>query len=157
MICGQQGAGKTTLALTLARELPAVRFSLDEWIVDLFGKTMPEPMTGGWWIEHAERCAAVLWPTARQALAAGTDVVLDYGFPTRAHRAQYFQLAGDAGARTKLYVVTADGRVRRKRVLARNRKRPETFALLVTEAMFDGFPFEPLGRDEVRGAVKIVT
>jgi predicted kinase len=113
LICGEQGAGKTTLALRLARELSAVRFSLDEWIVQLFGKTMPTPMNSVWWVEHAKLCSTVIWTTARQLLAAGTDVILDFGFASRAHRSESLDRAWEAGAEAKIHVVTADRDVRR--------------------------------------------
>ncbi|NJC23977.1 putative kinase [Arthrobacter pigmenti] len=36
LLCGLNGAGKTTYARQLEHELPAVRFSLDEWMLHLF-------------------------------------------------------------------------------------------------------------------------
>ena len=138
IICGPIGAGKTTRAQQLARELPGVRFSLDEWIVTHFGKEMPEPMNIEWWTERADRCITLIWAMCRQLLALDVDVVLDCGAPSRAHREQWRELAREAGASVKLHVVTADPSVRRERVRARNRGKPETFALTVTDAMFEG-------------------
>jgi len=37
MIHGYLGTGKTTFARKLERELPAIRFSHDEWITRIFG------------------------------------------------------------------------------------------------------------------------
>ena len=87
MICGTLGAGKTTLARRLARETEGVRFSLDEWIMQLFGSEAPEPMQYLWWVEHAQRCSLQIWALCRQLLSHDRDVILDFGFPTREHRA----------------------------------------------------------------------
>ena len=149
LICGQQGAGKTTCAIRLASERSAVRFSLDDWIMGLFGSEAPEPMQGQWWIERAERCSLQIWQVCRRLLDLGTDVVLDFGFAAHAHRQRFRELAAAAGARVELHVVTADVEERRTRVQARNVEKAETFALVVTEYMFDSFQFEPLAGDEL--------
>lgn len=36
LLCGLPGAGKTTLARRLEAGLPAIRFSLDEWMLRLY-------------------------------------------------------------------------------------------------------------------------
>ncbi len=155
LICGEQGAGKTTLARKLACELPAVRFSLDEWIMDLFGRQKPPTLTRQWWTEHAELCSDVIWATCLQLFRLQTSVILDFGFTERAHRARLFGRVHEAGARAQLHIVTAERETRRKRVHRRNRDRPETFALEVTDEMFDGFPFEPPTGDERVHAIAI--
>jgi len=138
LICGTLGAGKTTLARRLARETESVRFSLDEWIMQLFGTEAPEPMQFPWWVERAQRCSLQIWALCRQLLSVDRDVILDFGFPTREHRAEYIALARAAGATVKLYVVNADPSLRRQRVRSRNEQRAETFALTVTDGMFAG-------------------
>lgn len=149
LICGQQGAGKTTRAIRLASERCAVRFSLDDWIMGLFGSDAPEPMQGQWWIDRAERCSVQIWRLCQRLLELGTDVVLDFGFTDRVHRRRFRELAAGAGARVELHVVTADVALRRARVQARNAEKAQTFALVVTEHMFDSFEFEPLAGDEL--------
>jgi len=151
MICGTLGAGKTTLARRLASETRGVRFSLDEWIMQLFGTEAPEAMHFPWWHERAQRCSSQIWALCTQLLSHDLDVILDFGFALRQHRAEYLALARAAGARVKLYVVSADAPVRRQRVRARNEQRTETFALTVTDAMFDGSEtwWEPPTSDEL--------
>ena len=41
LVVGCTGAGKTTYARQLAAELGAVRFSIDEWMMALFGPDVP--------------------------------------------------------------------------------------------------------------------
>jgi predicted kinase len=151
MICGTLGAGKTTFARRLAHETRAIRFSLDEWIMQLFGTEAPEPMQFPWWVERAQRCSSQIWALCTQLLAHDRDVILDFGFPSRQHRAEYLALCRAAGAPVKLYVVNADAELRRQRVHVRNEERAETFALTVTDAMFEGSEswWEPPTSDEL--------
>lgn len=137
LLCGPVGAGKTTYARSLARELRAARFSLDEWVVGLFGKSMPDPLSLEWWTEHCDLCADRIWLTCRELLAVEIDVILDFGLPKRAHRERYRPLIAAAGARRRIHVIDADPAVRRERVLGRNREKGETYALQVTDEMFD--------------------
>jgi predicted kinase len=149
MIAGLIGSGKSTFARRLERELPALRISLDEWIVALFGAEMPDAMSFEWWSNRAHRCSRMAYSVAHQALAAGVDVVLDCGFLERWQRDEARRWAESAGATTRLYVLRADVAVRRARVERRNLERGDTFALVVTEAMFDALPWQPPDADEL--------
>lgn len=131
------GAGKTTRALELACDIPAARFSLDEWIVNLYGKELPESMTMEWWADHAARASSQIWAVCQQILALDRDVVLDFGFGTREQRKNFRALARLAGANVKLHVVVAESSERRRRVISRNQGTSPTFALRITDAMFD--------------------
>jgi len=82
LIHGYLGAGKTTFARRLERNIPAIRFSHDEWMVRFYGNDPP--------IEHfADYCRRVyeqmeeIWP---RCLELGLNVVLDFGFWTRRER-----------------------------------------------------------------------
>src|SRR5262245_52493419 len=136
MICGPLGAGKTTLARRLAEEHRALRFSLDEWVTQLFASEVPDPMVFEWWAEHCRRCSERIWSICGQVLVKGVDVVLDFGFPNAAHRDEYRRRAMQVGATVHLHVVSGGAALRWKRVQARNRGESETFALPVTRDMF---------------------
>jgi predicted kinase len=97
------------------------------------------------------------YAVARQALAAGTDVVLDCGFLERWQRDEARRWAESAGAASKLYFLRADAAVRRARVERRNRERGDTFALVVTDAMFDSLPWQPPDAEELIGGSVIDT
>src|SRR6186713_373493 len=116
MICGPLGAGKTTFARRLAHQTLSVRFSLDEWIMQLFGTEAPEPMHFPWWVERAQRCSSQIWALCSQLLSHELDVILDFGFGSRPQRAEYLALCRATGAQVKLYVVSADAELRRQRV-----------------------------------------
>jgi predicted kinase len=138
LICGPLGAGKTTLARRIAGEQGALRCSLDEWVMQLFGAEAPEPMVFEWWAERCRRCRERIWSMCEVVLARRLDVVLDFGFPSVSEREEYRQRALGAGASVHLHVVLASPALRWQRVQARNRDRAETFALVVTEGMFQG-------------------
>ncbi|GAB3533651.1 hypothetical protein GCM10027403_08040 [Arthrobacter tecti] len=100
LLCGLNGAGKTTYARQLERELPAVRFSLDEWMLRLF----PElPYSGDDYGRQASVCKDQLWTVALQVLATGTDVVLDWNQWSRRRRTFWKERANSAGYEALLH------------------------------------------------------
>jgi predicted kinase len=144
LIHGFLGAGKTTLARRLEAELGAVRFSPDEWMSRLYGDDPPAER----FADMLSRVYAIMdqqWPLL---LARGLDVVLDYGFWTRASRDHARAQAIAAGARSLLYWVRCGEEVARARCRARNADLRGS--LFIADATFDLLKnrFEPLGPDE---------
>jgi predicted kinase len=137
LICGPTGAGKTTFARELATERDALRFSIDEWMANLFAADTPDPLTFDWAIERVGRCETQIWQTGLAALAIGRDIVLDLGFTTREQRDRFRAQAMEAGHQVSLHHVTAARELRLERVHARNRDGSEVFAFEVTDGMFE--------------------
>lgn len=102
LLCGLPGAGKTTLARQLEAGLPAVRFSLDEWMLRLYPDLH---FAAGTYGELAETCKLLIWDTARQVLNGGTDVVLDWNQWSRGRRAAWAGRAEAAGAAVVVHYV----------------------------------------------------
>src|SRR6185503_13749938 len=96
LLCGLPGSGKTTLAQRLEGARPALRLAEDDWMVQLFGST-----TGH---GEAQRDAIkqIQWEIAVQVAQLGRDVVLDWGFWSRAEREDYRTRAATVGLRSEL-------------------------------------------------------
>ena len=116
LLCGLNGAGKTTLARELEKGLPAVRFSLDEWMLRLYPKVH---FASGEYGDLAESCKLLIWDTARQVLSSGTDVVLDWNQWSRGRRAAWRDRARTAGFPAVLHHVRTPLDVAIERVGAR--------------------------------------
>lgn len=102
LLCGLNGAGKTTLARELQASLPAVRYSLDDWMLRLYPGLH---YATGEYGRRAEACKLLIWDTALQVLEAGTDVVLDWNQWSSARRAEWRDRATGAGFAVLLHHV----------------------------------------------------
>ncbi len=110
---GLPSSGKTTLARELEQELPALRLTLDEWHIHLYGQDADDP-------EHDARHSlieALLWTVAGRALELGTNVILDYGLSAREEREAYRLRAKRLGAASEVHYldVPEDELLRRPR------------------------------------------
>lgn len=82
LICGTIASGKTTYARKLMAEKPALLLSVDEVTLALEGLLPPEKHDA-----TTLRVKQLLLAKARQALAAGLDVIFDWGFWQKEERA----------------------------------------------------------------------
>ena len=99
LLAGLNGAGKSTHARGLERACPAVRFTLDEWMLRLHRLRYDDPR----YPELADRCQDLIWDLALQVLATGVDVVLDWNQWSRARRQTWRDKAVAAGHRPVLH------------------------------------------------------
>ena len=128
LMVGLPCSGKTTLAQKLEQELAALRLTLDEWHIHLFGQDADEP-------EHDARhrlIEAILWKIASRALVLGTNVILDYGFWAREEREDYRLRAKQLGASSEVHYldVPEDELLRR---LEKRNSRPSQESFLISE------------------------
>jgi predicted kinase len=93
LMCGLVAGGKTTLAQQLAEELPALRFSRDEWMIRLYGHSYDDPR----YVERLEPCTELMWDVAVQALRLGVNVILDWNHWSRLRRTYALDRARAAG------------------------------------------------------------
>ena len=135
--CRCTGAGKTSYARKLADERGALRFSIDEWMMPLFGPDQPQPIRFDWMMERVNRCEAMIFTMTQQSVARGLPVVLDLGFTKKAHRDKFRSLCADAGLGVAVHFVDALRETRWRRVEQRNRDQGATFAMMVDRQMFD--------------------
>lgn len=100
LLYGFAGSGKSTLARQLERELPAVRFTLDEWMLRLYPELTIEDD------DYGRRAAAVrelIWSVAEQTLRTGSDAVLDWNAWSVERRAWARTRATAVGAEVVLH------------------------------------------------------
>jgi predicted kinase len=150
MVYGYIGAGKTTFARKLEHDLPAIRFTHDEWMTDLYGHDPPAELFPVYSARVSSRLDAV-W---KRCFELGLDVVLDLGFWSRAERDAAREFVGSVGGTHVLYALECPEDVMWSRVEHRNRNLGSS--LYIARNTFEVFKprFEPLGADEVHVVIK---
>jgi predicted kinase len=116
LTCGLPGAGKTTLAERLATDRHAVRLTSDDWLWALGSSPWDTPV-------H-DRMERQLIDLARQLLALGVGVVLDFGLWARAERDELRTMARDLGVGVELHYLEVEPDELWRRIDARNSRPP---------------------------------
>jgi len=136
-ICGSTGAGKSTYAAKLAKEIGAVSFCIDEWMTALYWQDAPQPLEGAWVTERVARCQMRIWDTAKVVAARGVPCVLEIGFTHAKARAQFATYAREAGLQVQLHFLDVPVQERWRRVEKRNADKSGPLGFDVTREMFD--------------------
>lgn len=137
LVCGATGAGKTTYSISLAKEIGAIRFSIDPWMQTLFSKDMTT-LDFTWMMERVNRCSDQIWQVSEQILAIKGNVILDLGFTTKEQRDVFTARAGTLGIHSELHYLDVAKGIRKQRVDKRNiEKDPSVFSFEVTNMMFN--------------------
>lgn len=137
LIFGAQGAGKTTYSRQLVDRHVCTRFSIDDWMGELFAPDMAQPLSFPWVMERVARCEKRIWAVACDVARQGGNVALDLGFMKEASRAKFTALAHSESLPIQWHYVTAPHELRKNRVMTRNANRGGTFSFEVTPGMFD--------------------
>jgi predicted kinase len=145
LLNGFIGSGKTTFARKLEQNLPAVRFTHDEWMAKLYGQNPPVELFGTCF----ERVEDLIWQMAASVLRAGGDVILDFGFWSRESRDTARDRVASAGAVAKFYSISCPEHIMRARTLARS-ENPPVDSLWIDMAAYEKFKteIEPMESDE---------
>ena len=153
LMVGLPGSGKTTLARKLEAEHAALRLSVDEWHIRLFGNDFDADTDDAQFAEHNARhdaIEALLWETAARVLVLGVDVILDFGFWTRAERDAFRAKARELGADFRIHFADASEGVLLARIKARNAALPPgTFHIPEQRLKEWMVVFEPPSADEL--------
>jgi predicted kinase len=147
LIVGLPGAGKTTLARQLERELPALRLTPDEWIGPLYGEHLTQSKLDA----ARDPVESVQWAIASRSLALGLSVILDFGFWSRAERESFRERAAALGARSSVHALVATKEELWARLDRRNADRlPHTFHITRQQLETWWDLFEPPDDEELR-------
>ena len=116
IVCGLPGSGKTTLAKQLESGLRGIRFSADEWMHALSLDIYDE--------ERREKIEALQWQLARELLALGLTVIIEWGTWGRSERDALRLGARALGAAVELYYLSAPVDVLFDRIQQRGMENP---------------------------------
>ncbi len=152
LIVGSTGAGKTTYSRKLAKELPAVVYSIDNWMKSLFGADMPEDPKPEWFHENHEwyvarikRCEAQIKDLSKNRALIAQQSILDLGFSTKDHRKDFINFFSKENVPVTIHFLDIDKGERKRRVESRNREKGDTYVMEVDDSLFDFMEgiFEP--------------
>ena len=127
LMVGLPGSGKTTLARKLEVEYAALRLTVDEWHVRLFGMDVDDRSDDADFATHNARHGAIellLWETASRVLMLGVDVILDFGFWTKRERDELRAKAHELDVRFRIHFADASEELLLERIRARNSQLP---------------------------------
>jgi predicted kinase len=138
LISGLPCSGKTTYAVGLKADANRVLFTLDRWLITLFGRYSLTSVGQG---EHTRRvlaCRELIWEAASQFLKRDVDVILDDGFFLRDHRVRIVELARALGAGAKIHFMNMPLALLQTRLAERNAKLPQ-YNFLIDPETLTGF------------------
>ena len=145
LLVGLPGSGKTTKAKQLEVEAAALRLTLDEWMIPLFGRN-----------DQTERDALegrLIW-TALRALELHTNVILDFGFWSKDERSSLRWFARQRGAKSQVIYLPIDPEKQRLRVQNRFAETPDkTWQMSVEQLTTWRTLFDEPDDAELHGAI----
>lgn len=124
LIAGLPCSGKTTYATALRVDLDAALFTLDRWLITLFGRYSIDEVGHEAHVRRVLACRDLIWSAASELLKRGTDVILDDGFFLKENRMRIVELSKEIGASAKIHFVDTPVDVVHARLEVRNAHLP---------------------------------
>ncbi|MCA9372005.1 ATP-binding protein [Candidatus Woesebacteria bacterium] len=138
LISGLPCSGKTTYAHNLQKEVKGIVFSLDTWLITLYGRYDIDDVGHDEHVKRVLACRALIWGLAQDLLSRNIDVILDDGFFLSKHRKTYTQQAKKNSAATITHYLTAPIPTIKKRIAKRNQD-PAPFTFVIRPELIDDF------------------
>ena len=124
LISGLPGAGKSTYAQQLQLRTDAVVFTLDRFLITMFGRYQVPDVGGEEHVRRVLACREVIWMSAERLLLLDTDVILDDGYFLREHRRKVVAAAVALGGAAKIHFIDTPLDEIRRRLVDRNQNLP---------------------------------
>ncbi|NLB90703.1 MAG: AAA family ATPase [Clostridiales bacterium] len=149
---GLPGSGKTTTAKKISTAYQALRLTPDEWHFHLFGNDFYNETNKD--KEHDIRHTKIeelMWVTAKELLLLGVDVILDFGFWTKAERDDFRTRAHTLGANFKLHYTPCSIENIWERLKQRNKDPKKEATFSISKETLDEWNtlFEPPTKEEL--------
>jgi predicted kinase len=132
-MCGKMAAGKSTLAVELARREAAVLLVQDHFLATLWPGEIVDLAD---YIKYASRLRDALTPHILLPLAKGVTVVLDFPGNTKTQRAWFRQLFESANVEHELHFIDVTDELCKRQLRDRSRALPQG-AAFTSEAEFE--------------------
>lgn len=136
MIEGPVGAGKTTFANDLGRDLQSPPLILDAWFVTLFLADKPDQGLWDWYAVRKTRCVDQITEVAKGLIANGHDAIVELGLIRRNARLDYYAQLEAMQLRYVVHFLDAPQPERLARVRQRNTEKGVTYAMTVSDDVF---------------------
>lgn len=116
LLCGKIASGKSVYAEELCKRENAVLLSVDELVLSVLGSELGEKHD-----EITERVQAYLFQKSLDIICAGTNVLLDWGFWTKARRQAARAFYEERGIACEFHYIDVPDEVWRRNIEIRNR------------------------------------
>lgn len=115
LVCGKIASGKSWYCRKLLNQSPALLLSVDEVTYRLFDKELGDRHD-----EVSAKVQAYLFDKALEAVRAGADVLLDWGFWTRADRQKASRFFAQSSIQTEWHYIDVPEDMWRENIARRN-------------------------------------
>ncbi|VEP14740.1 conserved hypothetical protein [Hyella patelloides LEGE 07179] len=119
--CGKMGSGKSTKAISLAKEYNAILLSEDEWLSAIYPE---EIKVFADYIKYSSRLKPLLKKHVQNLLNSGISVVMDFPGNTRNQRAWFKEIFSEYDIPHKLYYLEVSDELCLKQIEQRRKTIP---------------------------------
>lgn len=115
-VCGFIGSGKTTYSKALAEKHGAFRFSIDEWMIPLYGEHMEREVFDS----RLATLQGLFKDSAMQLFSLGVPVIFDFGFWRKSDRDSFTSWASNLGVGSEIHYLDVPFETCKERAFNRN-------------------------------------